>query len=106
MNSKPPNVRGLSRQAYIARLLNFFRDRGALDKCDTCGSGDRWNLVEQEKYSPLIPFSEEDVWRIDSPTHAVIMLECENCGYIRLFGRYRVEELIDGLDANSGQPDE
>ena len=81
---------------YDQRYSNYFSQFGAFRNCPVCDQTDTWAVVEDaaKGYEPSVVAFKADggTTRIKTDFIPVVVIVCENCGYIREHSRKILDE--------------
>lgn len=73
--------------------------------CELCGINAGWAVIEGDDDIPIIAFSKVDQTEQSRAFHQLVILECGNCGNIRMLARQAIKGPSNEADNTHGGSD-
>lgn len=62
-------------------LRSFLDEKGVREQCPRCGSFE-WVVDSDSPWGGFWGANSKDEYSLDSPIHEVLLITCENCGFV------------------------
>ena len=83
----------------------FLASKGAIQKCEVCGSPEGW-IISDQGHQRIVglfnPRPQDGGYVMPSGIIPAIVLVCKNCFHIRLFSEVLVAQALEEADGDGG----